>query len=236
MFRSKRYRKIAENIQRTQTYALMDAVEMVKRNGQAKFDETVELIANLGIDVKKADQQVRGTVSLPHGTGKTARVIVFAEGDLAKVAEEAGADRVGSEDLAAEIQKGWLEFDVAIATPDMMRHVGKLGRVLGPRGLMPNPKTGTVTQDIAKAVSEFKAGKIEYRADKEGGIHVPVGKASFDVNNLSDNIRTVLDALQKAKPTAAKGTYFKSLFLCSTMSPSVRLDASQVRDMIRGTV
>lgn len=236
MFRSKRYRKIAENINRSKTYSLMEAVEMVKRNGQAKFDETVELIANLGIDVKKADQQVRGTVSLPHGTGKTARVVVFAEGELAKAAEEAGADRVGSEDLVADIQKGWLEFDIAIATPDMMRHVGKLGRVLGPRGLMPNPKTGTVTQDIAKAVKEFKAGKIEYRADKEGGIHVPVGKTSFEVQSLSDNIRTVLDALQKAKPTAAKGTYFKSLFLCSTMSPSVKLDSSQVRDMIRGTV
>ena len=213
---------------------LREAVEMVKRNAQAKFDETVELTANLGIDPKKADQQVRGTVSLPHGTGKTVRVIVFAQGDLATLAEQAGADRVGAEDLAQEIQKGWLDFDVAIATPDMMRHVGKLGRILGPRGLMPNPKTGTVTPNVEAAVQEFKAGKIEYRADKEGGIHVPVGKASFDVGSLVDNLRTVIDAMIKAKPSAAKGTYLKSLYISSTMSPSVRLDPGLVRDLIRG--
>lgn len=233
MLRSKRYRTVVENIP-GEALGLREAVEMVKRNAQAKFDETVELTANLGIDPKKADQQVRGTVSLPHGTGKTVRVIVFAQGDLATLAEQAGADRVGAEDLAQEIQKGWLDFDVAIATPDMMRHVGKLGRILGPRGLMPNPKTGTVTPNVEAAVQEFKAGKIEYRADKEGGIHVPVGKASFDVGSLVDNLRTVIDAMIKAKPSAAKGTYLKSLYISSTMSPSVRLDPGLVRDLIRG--
>ncbi len=234
MHRSKRYRNVIENVPKNQLLEMREAVEMVKRNAQAKFDETVELIANLGVDTKQADQQVRGTVSLPHGTGKTVRVVVFAEGDNAKAAVDAGADKVGSEDLVAEIQKGWLDFDVAIASPDMMRHVGKLGRVLGPRGLMPNPKTGTVTQDIAKAVEEFKAGKIEYRADKAGGVHVPVGKASFSEENLLDNIRVVMDALIKARPSASKGTYLKSIFICSTMSPSVRLEPGQIRDFIRG--
>ncbi len=234
MLHSKRYRAITENITITEMLGLREAVEMVKRNAQAKFDETVELVANLGIDPKKADQQVRGTVSLPHGTGKNVRVVVFAQGELATEAEEAGADRVGGEELAAEVQKGWLDFDIAIAAPDMMRHVGKLGRVLGPRGMMPNPKTGTVTKDIGKAVTEFKAGKIEYRADKGSGIHVPVGRASFDVDSLVDNLMTVMDALIKARPTSSKGTYLKSLYLCTTMSPSVRLDPGRVRDAVRG--
>jgi large subunit ribosomal protein L1 len=206
---------------------------MVKRNAQAKFDETVELIANLGIDPKKADQQVRGTVSLPYGTGQKVRIVVFAEGENAKAAAEAGADFVGSEDLAKRVQEGWTEFDVAIATPDMMRVVGRLGKILGPRGLMPNPKTGTVTTDVQKTIQEFKAGKIEYRADRAGGIHVRVGKASFPSEHLVKNIRVVVEALVRARPTTAKGQYIKSMYLCSTMSPSVRLDASDVRELIR---
>ncbi len=236
MRRSKRYRNIAQNLDRSKVYPLVESIDLVKRNAQAKFNETVELIANLGIDPKKADQQVRGTVSLPSGTGQTVRVLVFAEGDAAKQAQEAGADFVGSEDLAKKIQEGWTDFDVAIATPDMMRIVGRLGKILGPRGLMPNPKTGTVTTDVARTIQEFKAGKIEYRADRTGGIHVRVGKASFSSQQLLDNIRVVIDALLRARPTTAKGQYVKSLFLCSTMSPSVRLDINEVREAIRSGV
>jgi large subunit ribosomal protein L1 len=236
MRRSKRYRNIAQNLDRSKVYPLVESIDLVKRNAQAKFDETVELIANLGIDPKKADQQVRGTVSLPSGTGQTVRVLVFAEGDAAKQAQEAGADFVGSEDLAKKIQEGWTDFDVAIATPDMMRIVGRLGKILGPRGLMPNPKTGTVTTDVARTIQEFKAGKIEYRADRTGGIHVRVGKASFSSQQLLDNIRAVIDALLRARPATAKGQYVKSLFLCSTMSPSVRLDINEVREAIRSGV
>jgi len=236
MRRSKRYRNIAQNLDRSKVYPLVESIDLVKRNAQAKFNETVELIANLGIDPKKADQQVRGTVSLPSGTGQTVRVLVFAEGDAAKQAQEAGADFVGSEDLAKKIQEGWTDFDVAIATPDMMRIVGRLGKILGPRGLMPNPKTGTVTTDVARTIQEFKAGKIEYRADRTGGIHVRVGKASFSSQQLLDNIRAVIDALLRARPATAKGQYVKSLFLCSTMSPSVRLDINEVREAIRSGV
>ncbi|RJP20945.1 MAG: 50S ribosomal protein L1 [Candidatus Omnitrophota bacterium] len=231
--RGKRYRSLVEDIEQQKNYPLLEALTMVKNKATAKFDETVELIANLGIDTKKADQQVRGTVSLPHGTGKSVRVLVFAEGDLANEATEAGADFVGSEELAKKISDGFVDFDVAIAAPDMMKHVGKLGRVLGPRGLMPNPKTGTVTNDIGKTVKEFKAGKIEYRADKAGGIHVPVGKASFSPEQLADNVKTVIGALIRAKPTAAKGTYMKSIYLASTMGPSVRLDINELRDVSR---
>lgn len=233
MRRSKRYRSISENLKQGEAYPLSEGVDMVKRNAQAKFDETVELIANLGIDPKKADQQVRGTVSLPHGTGQKARILVFAEGENARLAEEAGADFVGSEDLTKRIQEGWTDFDVAIATPDMMRVVGRLGKILGPRGLMPNPKSGTVTTDVQKTIQEFKAGKIEYRADRSGGIHVRVGKASFPPGHLIANIRTVVDALIRARPAAAKGQYVRSMFLCSTMSPSVRLDVSEVREIVR---
>jgi large subunit ribosomal protein L1 len=233
MRRSKRYRSISENLKQGHLYPLSEAVDMVKRNAQAKFDETVELIANLGIDPKKADQQVRGTVSLPYGTGQKVRIVVFAEGENAKAATEAGADFVGSEDLAKRVQEGWTEFDVAIATPDMMRVVGRLGKILGPRGLMPNPKTGTVTTDVQKTIQEFKAGKIEYRADRAGGIHVRVGKASFPSEHLVKNIRVVVEALVRARPTTAKGQYIKSMYLCSTMSPSVRLDASDVRELVR---
>ncbi|MDP8243050.1 MAG: 50S ribosomal protein L1 [Candidatus Hinthialibacter antarcticus] len=229
----KRYRNAAEGLNRDDVKTVKDAVALAKKNATAKFDETIELVANLGIDPKKADQMVRGTVSLPHGTGKTVRVAVFAEGDLATQAKEAGADIVGSEDLAKDIQGGMMDFDIAIATPDMMRVVGRLGKVLGPRGLMPNPKTGTVTADVAKAVEEFKAGKIEYRADKAGTVAVPVGKASFSEADLFDNVKLILNTLQRVRPTAAKGTYFKSVFLSSTMGPSVKIDTNDMRDLSR---
>ncbi len=231
--RGKRYEQAVGLIDREKAYTLGEGIELVKQTATAKFDETIELIANLGIDPKKADQQVRGTVSLPHGTGKTVRVVVFAEGPAATEAAEAGADKVGSEDLAEEITKGFLDFDIAIAHPSMMRHVGKLGKVLGPRGLMPNPKTGTVTTDIAKAVTEFKAGRIEYRADKAGGVHVPVGKASFSASQLMDNIRTVMNALIRAKPTAAKGTYLKGIYICSAMGVGIKIDPADVREIAR---
>lgn len=227
----KRYQKAVESLERNKVYTLVEAVDLVKKAATAKFNETVELVVNLGVDVKKADQQVRGTVSLPHGTGKTVRIIVFAEGDQAREAQDAGADLVGSDDLVDKINKGFLDFDLAIATPDMMRHVGKLGKVLGPRGLMPNPKTGTVTNDVEKAVQEFKAGRIEYRTDKAGGIHVPVGKAQFADDQLIQNIRTVMDALIRAKPITAKGTYIKSVYLTSTMGPGVKLDTNDLRSM-----
>lgn len=229
----KRYQKTVEGWNTAQAYNLDEAIRRVKQSATAKFDETVELVVNLGIDPKKADQQVRGTVSLPNGTGKTVRVAVFAEGDLAAAAKEAGADVVGSEDLAQRVLEGFTDFDVAIAAPDMMKHVGKLGKVLGPRGLMPNPKTGTVTKDIAKAVDEFKAGKIEYRADKAGGIHVPVGKASFTEVQLLGNLQVVIQALMRAKPTTAKGTYLKNMYLTSTMGPSVKVDITTLRDFAR---
>ena len=229
----KRYNNSAEGLDRAQALNLDEAIKRVKETATAKFDESIELIVNLGIDPKKADQQVRGTVSLPNGTGKKVRVAVFAEGELATDAEKAGADVVGSEDLAKKIQEGFLDFDICIAAPDMMRHVGKLGKVLGPRGLMPNPKTGTVTKDIAKAVEEFKAGKIEYRADKAGGVHVPVGKASFTEVQLLGNLQVVVQALLRAKPTSAKGTYVKSMFLASSMGPSIRVETATLRDFAR---
>ncbi len=227
--KGKRYKQVFETVDRQKAYSLDEAVSLVKKTATAKFDETIELSANLGIDPKKADQQVRGTVSMPHGTGKTVRVLVFAEGELATEAQEAGADHVGSEDMVEKINQGFLDFDIAIAAPDMMRHVGKLGKVLGPRGLMPNPKTGTVTKEIGKAVEEFKAGRIEYRADKSGGVHVPVGKASFNETQLLENIRTIIDTLIKAKPTAAKGTYLKSIYLSSTMGAGIKIDTTTLR-------
>jgi large subunit ribosomal protein L1 len=194
----------------------------------AKFDETVEVAVRLGLDTKKSDQTIRGTVTMPSGTGKTVRVAVFAAGDAAKQAREAGADVVGADDLAAEVEKGNLNFDIAIATPDMMPLVGKLGRALGPRGLMPNPKTGTVTTDVARAVSEFKGGKVEYRTDRYGNVHVPVGKASFTADALVANVRAVLDELQRAKPAAAKGRYVKRITVSSTMGPGVKVDPSLI--------
>lgn len=206
-----------------QLYEPKEALELVKEIAPAKFDETMELAMRLGVNPKHADQQVRGAVVLPHGTGKSVKVLVFAKGDKAKEAEEAGADYVGADDLAAKIQEGWLDFDVAVATPDMMGTAGKLGKILGPRGLMPNPKSGTVTFELQKAISDIKAGKIEYRVDKAGNIHVPIGKVSFDTEKLEENFNTVLEAIIKARPTAAKGQYVRTVTVSSTMSPGVRV-------------
>jgi large subunit ribosomal protein L1 len=224
MKHSNRYIEARQKIDATVRYGVTDAVTLVKGNAIAKFDETIEFIVNLGIDPRRADQQVRGTVVLPNGTGKTMRVLVITQGEPVKEAEEAGADFVGGDDMVAKIQGGWLDFDVAITTPDMMRSVGKLGKVLGPRGLMPNPKTGTVTKEVGKAVKEFKAGKIEYRTDKTGIVQTPVGKASFELDKLIDNVRAMIDTIVRARPSGAKGTYIKNMYLSSTMGPSVQLD------------
>lgn len=226
MKHSRRYEQVAEGRDPLQRVSVTDAVGIVKGNATAKFDETVEVAANLGVDPRHADQQVRGTVVLPHGTGKSVTVMVITQGDKAKDAESAGADYVGADDLIEKIQGGWTDVDVIITTPDMMGKVGRLGKILGPRGLMPNPKSGTVTQDVAKAVQEVKAGKIEYRVDKTGNIHVPVGKASFGEEQLADNVRALMAELQRVKPVAAKGTYFKSFTVSSTMGPGVKVDVS----------
>lgn len=220
----KKYETAAKEIDPAALLEPHDAVSLVKKVAPAKFDETVEVAVRLGVDPRHADQQVRGAVVLPHGTGKTSKVLVFAKGEKHKEAENAGADFVGAEDMIEKIQGGWLDFDVAIATPDMMGAVGKLGRVLGPRGLMPNPKTGTVTFDVEKAVNDVKAGKIEYRTDKAGIIHAPIGKVSFDAEKLSDNLHTLIDTLVRAKPAAAKGTYLKSITVSSTMGPGVKIN------------
>ena len=224
----KKYVAAAASFDRDTLHDLAAAVAKVKTMATAKFDETVEVAVRLGLDTKKSDQTIRGTVTMPSGTGKTVRVAVFAAGDAAKQAREAGADVVGADDLAAEVEKGNLNFDIAIATPDMMPLVGKLGRALGPRGLMPNPKTGTVTTDVARAVSEFKGGKVEYRTDRYGNVHVPVGKASFTAEALAANVRAVLDELQRAKPAAAKGRYVKRITVSSTMGPGVKIDPNLV--------
>jgi large subunit ribosomal protein L1 len=220
----KKYRAAAEKVDLTRKYNLDEAVKALKEISFAKFDETVELTIWLGVDPRKADQLVRGTLVLPHGLGKTKTVVVIAQGEKLKEAEEAGADFVGGEDLVTKIKGGWLDFDAVIATPDMMRFVGSLGKVLGPRGLMPNPKTGTVTPDVKTAVRETKAGKVEYRVDKTGVIHTGVGKISFDENKLVENARAVIDAVTKAKPSTAKGKYMKKVNLASTMSPGLLLD------------
>ncbi|HHV72906.1 MAG TPA: 50S ribosomal protein L1 [Clostridia bacterium] len=222
--RGKRYQEAQKQVDRNKLYTPKEAIELAKSLANAKFDETVEVAVRLGVDPKHADQQVRGTVVLPHGTGKVARVLVFAKGEKIKEAEAAGADYVGAEELAAKISEGWLDFDVAIATPDMMGVVGKLGRILGPRGLMPNPKTGTVTFDLAKAISEFKAGKIEYRVDKAGNIHAPLGKVSFETDKIAENFTALIDALIKAKPAAAKGKYIKGIVISTTMGPGIKID------------
>lgn len=222
----KRYLEALKKIDRTKAYTPEEALQLVKETSTTKFDATVEVAVRLGVDVRKADQQVRGAVVLPRGTGKTVRVIVFAKGEKAKEAEAAGADVVGDDDLVQKIQGGWMDFDVAVATPDMMASVGKLGKVLGPRGLMPNPKTGTVTQDVARAIQEIKAGKVEYRTDKQGNVHVPIGKVSFTTDALKENFLAVIDALKRAKPAAAKGIYFKNVSVTSTMGPGVKVDTS----------
>src|ERR1700704_2013534 len=220
----KKYRAALEKIEPARKYSLDEAVKKLKEIAFAKFDETVELTVWLGVDPRKADQLVRGTLVLPHGLGRSKTVLVIAQGDKIKEAEEAGADFVGGEDMVAKIKGGWLEFDAVIATPDMMRLVGALGKVLGPRGLMPNPKTGTVTFDVKTAVQETKAGKVEYRVDKTGVIHVPVGKVSFDADKIRDNTKALLEAVVKAKPATAKGRYVKKVNLAATMSPGVLLD------------
>ena len=225
MKRGKKYTEAAKMIDRAAQYDVAEAVSLVKKTAVAKFDETVEAHVRLGVDGRHADQQVRGAVVLPHGTGKTVRVLVFAKGDKATEAEAAGADFVGAEEWIPRIQnEGWFDFDVVVATPDMMGVVGRLGRVLGPKGLMPNPKAGTVTMDVTKAVNDIKAGKIEYRLDKANIIHCPVGKASFTEEQLAENFNTLMDAIIKAKPASAKGTYMKSVTITSTMGPGVKVN------------
>ena len=226
--RGKKYTEAVKLIERSKAYSVTEAVELVKKTSTTKFDATVEVAFRLGVDPKKADQQIRGAVVLPNGTGKTQKVLVFAKGEKAKEAEAAGADYVGDTEYINKISGGWFEFDVIVATPDMMGEVGKLGRTLGPKGLMPNPKTGTVTFDVAKAVGEIKAGKVEYRVDKAGNVHVPIGKVSFEDEKLVENFNTIFDTMVKVKPAAAKGTYMKNVAITSTMGPSVKIDASTV--------
>ncbi|TCL31565.1 large subunit ribosomal protein L1 [Anaerospora hongkongensis] len=220
----KKYAEAFKLVEKDKFYDPEEAIELAKKTASAKFDETVEVAFRLGVDPKHADQQVRGAVVLPHGTGKTKRVLVFAKGEKAKEAEVAGADFVGAEDLVTKIQGGWAEFDVAVATPDMMGLVGRLGKILGPKGLMPNPKVGTVTLDVTRAINEIKAGKIEYRTDKAGNIHAPIGKVSFDSEKLLQNFRTIVDTLLKVKPAAAKGQYMRSITLSTTMGPGVKVN------------
>ena len=229
MAQGKKYVDAAKRYDRDQLFSSAEALDLVKSLATAKFDETVEIAVRLGVDPRKADQMVRGTVGLPSGTGKDVRVAVFAAGEAAEEARKAGADIVGVDDLAAEIQAGKMDFDVAIATPDLMPLVGRLGRILGPRGLMPNPKTGTVTQDVGRAVSEFKGGKVEYRTDRYGNVHVPIGKVSFEPAALAANFLAVVDELQRAKPAAAKGRYFRKVAVSSTMGPGIRVDTNRLR-------
>jgi large subunit ribosomal protein L1 len=219
---------VKEKIERIKEYSLEEAIRIVKESSYTKFDESVDLAFNLGIDPKKSDQMVKGSVVLPHGIGKKVKVLVFAKGEKEKEAADAGADIVGAEDLVEKISKGWLDFDKTVATPDMMGIVGKLGKILGPRGLMPNPKLGTVTFDISRAVKEIKAGKVEYKAEKAGIIHVPIGKASFDNQKLFDNARAVVDSVVKAKPATSKGKYLKKISISSTMGPGVTVDIASL--------
>ncbi len=231
MKRGKKYLESRKLVDKTVLYDPAQALDLAKKTAKAKFDETVEAHIRLGVDSRHADQQVRGAVVLPHGTGKTVRVLVFAKGDRAKEAEQSGADYVGAEDLVARIQnENWFDFDVVVATPDMMGVVGRLGKVLGPKGLMPNPKAGTVTTDVAKAIADIKAGKIEYRLDKANIIHCPIGKASFDLEKLGDNFRTLISAIVKAKPVAAKGQYLKSVVVTTTMGPGIKVNPAKVID------
>jgi len=225
----KKYTDAGKRYDREQLHEPLAALDLVKNLAPAKFDETVEAAFRLGVDPRKAEQMLRGTVSLPKGTGKSVRVVVFAQGDAARAAEEAGADVVGAEDLVARVEGGFMDFDVAIATPDLMGQVGKLGRSLGPRGLMPNPKTGTVTPDVAKAVTEFKAGKVEYRTDRYGNVHVPLGKVSFSRDDLAANYQAVLDEIIRARPASAKGRYVRGVSLSSTMGPGVRVDPTRTK-------
>ena len=231
----KRYKEARGQIDRERLHSPAEAIRILKELPQAKFDETVEVHFSLGLNVRHADQQLRGTLMLPHGTGKSMRVAVFAEGDKAREAEEAGADVVGSADLAKRVEEGFTDFDVAIATPDQMGNVGKLGRVLGPRGLMPNPKTGTVTFDIAKAVQDAKGGKLEYRTDRGANVHLSIGKRSFDERSLLENYATLVDEIVRAKPAAAKGRYIQQITLTTTMGPGLRVDPTRVRGIVEET-
>ena len=228
MGQGKRYDDAVKRYERTRLFSPDEAIELVQSLAAAKFDESVELVVRLGIDPRKTEEAVRGTVALPAGTGRTVRIAVFAQGEAAIAAREAGADLVGADDLAAEIEGGMLDFDVAIATPDMMPTVGKLGRSLGPRGLMPNPKTGTVTPDVAKAVAEFKGGRVEYRADRAANVAVPIGKVSFDADDLATNLSAVIEELERVKPASAKGRYVKRVGLASTMGPGIKIDPASV--------
>lgn len=230
--RSKAYREAAELIDRERLYAPLEAAKLAKETSKVKMDATVEVAVRLGVDPRKADQMVRGTVNLPHGTGKTARVIVFAVGDKAAEAEAAGADAVGSEELIERIQGGWLDFDAAIATPDQMAKVGRIARILGPRGLMPNPKTGTVTPAVSKAVADIKGGKISFRVDKQANLHLVIGKASFDPEKLVENYAAALDEILRAKPSAAKGRYLKKITFATTMGPGIPVDPARTRNLL----
>lgn len=227
----KRYRALLEKIDASKVYSVDEAFHLIPEMASAKFDETVEVAIRLGVDPRKADQMVRGTVVLPHGTGKPVKVLVFAKGEKAKEAEEAGADYVGAEELVQKISSGWLEFDKAVATPDMMPLVGRLGKILGPRGLMPNPKTGTVTQDVARAIEEIRAGKIEYRVDKGGNIHAPIGKVSFGPKKLKENFLALMKSVIKAKPPSSKGTYLRNITISTTMGPGIKVDPAEVRTL-----
>ena len=229
MGHGKKYKEAVEQIEEGKAYSLEEGVKLLRSVTYAKFDETVDLAVRLGIDPRHSDQQVRGVVVLPHGTGKKVKIAVFVKGEKLREAQEAGADYVGAEELIKKIQGGWLEFDAAIATPDMMREVGKLGKILGPRGLMPNPKAGTVTFELTRAIQELKAGKIEFRVDRTGIVHSAVGKMSFTDEHLVENVRTLLDALQRARPSGAKGQFMRSITLSSTMSPGIRIEYSGVR-------
>lgn len=229
MAKGKKYTDAARRFDRDRQHSAAEAIDLAKQLASAGFDETVELAIRLGVDPRKAEQMVRGTVALPSGTGKDVRVAVFAQGDAALAAREAGADHVGADDLAEQVEGGMLDFDVAIATPDLMPQVGKLGRVLGPRGLMPNPKTGTVTTDVAKAVEEFKGGKVEYRTDRRGNVHVPIGKVSFDAGALMANLNAVADELNRAKPASSKGRYFRKITVATTMGPGIKVDPGRLK-------
>lgn len=233
MAKSKRFAKAREAIERQRNYTLDETVASIKKLATAKFDETIEVALNLGVNPKYSDQVVRGTCMLPHGTGKTVRVLAFARGEKAEEAKEAGADHIGDEETAQRIVDGWLEFDVVIASPDMMGVVGKLGRVLGPRGLMPNPKTGTVTMDVGTAVQDAKGGKISFRVDKTGNLHVPVGKASFEEQALKENILSFMEKVIQLKPASSKGRYINNMAVSSTMGPGIRVDVSDVRSLLR---
>lgn len=224
MRRGKRYKNAASKVDRSKKYKLSEALELAKSLAAAKFDETVEMAVRLGVNPTKADQMVRGAVTMPRGTGKKRRIAVFAKGEKLQEAEAAGADFVGSDDLVQKVQGGWLEFDVAVATPDMMGQVGKLGKLLGPRGLMPNPKSGTVTFDLERTIKEIQAGKVEFRVDKAGVVHAPIGKASFSAEDLFENAKALMDQLQKLKPSSAKGTYIRSVTVTTTMGPGIRID------------